>query len=151
MFHQTFLFLGQLWQLFEVSQLLEFLRYICHSVFIQLLDGVCPSLEWIQITESDLWNFAIIQVLPFRNKPKDLNPAYKTGLDFWNGFGIKKKILPVRHIFSWYKQFRGILNIAFPEPVCHLWDVILTVLSDGESQHKFVNNEQHYTEHICTL
>ena len=28
MLHQTFLFLGQLWQLFEVSQLLEFLRYI---------------------------------------------------------------------------------------------------------------------------
>ena len=25
---QTFLFLGQLWQLFEVSQILEFLRYI---------------------------------------------------------------------------------------------------------------------------
>ena len=27
MLHQTFLFLGQLWQLFEVSQSLEFLRY----------------------------------------------------------------------------------------------------------------------------
>ena len=29
MLHQTFLFLGQLWQLFEVSQILEFLRYLC--------------------------------------------------------------------------------------------------------------------------
>ena len=28
MLHQTILFLGQLWQLFEVSQILEFLRYI---------------------------------------------------------------------------------------------------------------------------
>ena len=28
MLHQTFLFLGQLWQLFELSQILEFLRYI---------------------------------------------------------------------------------------------------------------------------
>ena len=28
MLHQTFLFLGQLWQLFEVSQILDFLRYI---------------------------------------------------------------------------------------------------------------------------
>ena len=28
--HQTFLFLGQLWQLFEVSQILEFLRYPIH-------------------------------------------------------------------------------------------------------------------------
>ena len=27
MLHQTFPFLGQLWQLFEVSQILEFLRY----------------------------------------------------------------------------------------------------------------------------
>ena len=27
MLHQTFLFLGQVWQLFEVSQILEFLRY----------------------------------------------------------------------------------------------------------------------------
>ena len=27
MLHQTFLFLGQIWQLFEVSQILEFLRY----------------------------------------------------------------------------------------------------------------------------
>ena len=27
MLHQTFLFLGQLWQLFEVSQILEFLQY----------------------------------------------------------------------------------------------------------------------------
>ena len=27
MLHQTFLVLGQLWQLFEVSQILEFLRY----------------------------------------------------------------------------------------------------------------------------
>ena len=28
MLHQTFLLLGQLWQFFEVSQILEFLRYI---------------------------------------------------------------------------------------------------------------------------
>ena len=28
MLHQTFLFLGQLWQLFEVSQILEFLWYV---------------------------------------------------------------------------------------------------------------------------
>ena len=28
MLHQTFLFLGQLWQLFEVSQILKFLQYM---------------------------------------------------------------------------------------------------------------------------
>ena len=32
MLHQTFLFLGQLWQLFEVSQILEFLRYMSFFV-----------------------------------------------------------------------------------------------------------------------
>ena len=28
MLHQTFLFLGQLWQMFEVSKILEFLRCV---------------------------------------------------------------------------------------------------------------------------
>ena len=32
MLHQTFLFLGQLWQLFEVSQILEFLRKRANNV-----------------------------------------------------------------------------------------------------------------------
>ena len=31
MLHHTFLFLGQLWQMFEVSQILEFLRYMYHA------------------------------------------------------------------------------------------------------------------------
>ena len=35
MLHQTFLFLGQLWQLFEVSQILEFLRYIQSWSFLE--------------------------------------------------------------------------------------------------------------------
>ena len=30
-----------------------------------------------------LWNFAIIQVLPFRNNPKDLDPSDKMDLDFF--------------------------------------------------------------------
>ena len=37
MLHQTFLFLGQLWQLFEVSQILEFLRYILTCLKITIL------------------------------------------------------------------------------------------------------------------
>ena len=32
MLHQTFLFLGRLWQLFEVSQILEFLRYTADAI-----------------------------------------------------------------------------------------------------------------------
>ena len=34
MLHQTFLFLGQLWQLFEVSQILEFFTVICELCYI---------------------------------------------------------------------------------------------------------------------
>ena len=37
MLHQTYLFLGQLWQLFEVSQILEFLRY---TVGLQAISAV---------------------------------------------------------------------------------------------------------------
>ena len=39
---------------------------------------------------SVLCNFAIIQVLPFQNNPKDLDPSYKTDLDLWDCFGRKK-------------------------------------------------------------
>ena len=45
--------------------------------------GFFPSLEWLQITKSVLWNFAIIRVLPFQNNAKDLDPSYKMDLDFW--------------------------------------------------------------------
>ena len=34
--------------------------------------------------------FAIIQVLPYLNNPKDLDPYYKMDLDFWHCFGWKK-------------------------------------------------------------
>ena len=37
MLHQTFLFLGQLWQLFDVSQIVEFLRYSLISLFTFLI------------------------------------------------------------------------------------------------------------------
>ena len=32
----------------------------------------------------------MIQVLPFQNNPKDLDPSYKIDLDFWDCFGGKK-------------------------------------------------------------
>ena len=41
------------------------------------------------ITKSVLRNFALIPVLPFLNNPKDLDPAYKMDLDFWDCFGRK--------------------------------------------------------------
>ena len=39
------------------------------------------------------YEFAIIRVLPFLNNPKDLDPSYKMGLDFWDCFGRKKLCL----------------------------------------------------------
>ena len=36
--------------------------------------------------------FAIIGVLPFLNKHKDLDLSKKTDLDIWDCFGMKKKI-----------------------------------------------------------
>ena len=36
------------------------------------------------ITKSVLLNFDIIPVVPFLNNPKDLDPSYKTDLDFWD-------------------------------------------------------------------
>ena len=33
-----------------------------------------------------LCNFAVIQVLPFHNNPKELDLSYKTDLDFWDCF-----------------------------------------------------------------
>ena len=50
------------------------------TIFIQLQD----CLEWLQIIKFVLWNFALIQVLPFLNNPKDLD------LDF--GVSEVKKI-----------------------------------------------------------
>ena len=40
MLHQTFLFLGQLWQLFEVSQILEFLRLWLCSYLLSSCYGI---------------------------------------------------------------------------------------------------------------
>ena len=53
---------------------------------------VSSSLEWLQITRSVLWNFAIIQVLPVLNNPKNLDPSSKSDLDFWDCFWRKNSI-----------------------------------------------------------
>ena len=36
MLHQTLPILGHLWQLFEVSQILEFLRYVSSIIFLRV-------------------------------------------------------------------------------------------------------------------
>ena len=47
------------------------------------------SPEWLQITKSVVWNFAIILVLPFLNNLKDPDPSDKMDLDF--GIVLKEK------------------------------------------------------------
>ena len=52
---------------------------------------VFPSLEWLQVTKSVLWNFAIIKVLPFLNNSKDLESSYMMDLNFLDCFVRKTK------------------------------------------------------------
>ena len=53
MLHQTFLFLGQLWQLFEVSQILEFLRLTTvpfKATTTPHIWAVTPKLTWSHLS-----------------------------------------------------------------------------------------------------
>ena len=62
--------------------------------------GFFDPLKWLQITKSVLWNVAIIQILPFLNNSKDLDPSYKMDLDLWVCFGRTKLCLITEEI--WY-------------------------------------------------
>ena len=53
MIHQTFLFLGQLWQLFEVSQILEFFM-----VYVLLFSQFCNTL----ISYVPLWGVLLVWI-----------------------------------------------------------------------------------------
>ena len=68
---------------------LYFLQNKNYCIYLAIRRGF-PSLEWVQIIKSVLCNVAVIRVLPFLNNPKDLDPSYKTDLDFWDCFGRKK-------------------------------------------------------------
>ena len=84
----------------------QWVHYVKHgTAFIRLLDGVFPSLEWVQIIKSVLSNFAVIRVLPFLNNPKDLDPSYKMDLNFWDCFGRKKHCLISEEIRYAYLQY----------------------------------------------
>ena len=53
-----------------------------------------------------------------------------------------------RYVSTWVPYivvypFCGIPKIVCPDPVHHLHDFILTVLTDGEPQYNFVSNEPH--------
>ena len=62
-----------------------------YRIYPAIRRGFVPT-EWLQITKSVLWNFAIIPILPFLNNPKDLDPSYKMDLDLWDCLGRKKTL-----------------------------------------------------------
>ena len=76
--------------LLSLKYFIQQLSYVLSKMIYSAIRRGFPSLEWVQIIESVLCNFAVIRVLPFLNKPKDLDPSYKTDLDFWDCFGRKK-------------------------------------------------------------
>ena len=65
--------------------------YYKYRIYPAIRWGFVP-LEWLQITKSVLWNFAIIPILSFLNNPKDLDPSFKTDLDLWDCFERKKTL-----------------------------------------------------------
>ena len=48
-----------------------------------------PLFRMTPNTKSVIRNFAVIQILPFLNNPKNLDLSYKAYLDFWHCFGRK--------------------------------------------------------------
>ena len=63
-----------------------------YRIYPAVRQGFFP-LEWLQITKSVLWNFAIIPILPFLNNPKDLDLSCKMDLDLWDCFGRKLHLI----------------------------------------------------------
>ena len=98
--------------------------YIALHIYSALRCFFFPSLEWLQIIKSVLWNFAIIQVLPSAlNNPKDLDLCYKTDLDFWDCFGRKNSSYNQRNTIqqSMPNEVVGILTWRFCFPHWAYW------------------------------
>ena len=56
-----------------------------------------------------------MQVLPFQNSLKDLDPSYKTDLDLWDCFGRKKNPSYIRG-----NTVNAPLALHFIKPGCYL-------------------------------
>ena len=56
--------------------------------------------------------FAIIQILPFLNNPKDVDPSFKMDLDFWDCFG-KKNLRLITEEMQYQLNFQSCQCIKF--------------------------------------
>ena len=85
--------------------------------------------------------FAIIQVLPFQNNLKDLDPSYKMDLDLWDCFGIvlegKKSVLYPRKYGIPVSSRLWRFFIFFLSSVFVFAKVLLSCLELGEVRHMY--------------
>ena len=73
----------------EIARPLPFNHY---HIYPAIRQGFSLSRMTSKFTKSVLRNFAMIQVLPFLNNPKDLDLSYKMDLGFWDFFGEKNPL-----------------------------------------------------------
>ena len=99
------------------------LQWWCWKALVQM-HHIYPAIrqdfslsQMTSITKSVIWNFAIIQVLPFLNNPNNLDPSYKMDLDFWDCFGRKKFCLITEEI--WY--MRATYDDCHPHRNWEIW------------------------------
>ena len=68
---------------------------ICQSsvyhIYSAIRQGFSPLLNDYKLLNQSC-KFAIIQMSPFLNKPKDLDPSYKMDLDFLDDFGREQTL-----------------------------------------------------------
>ena len=65
--------------------------FMAYHIYLTIKWGF-PLSRMTTNTKSVLRNFAIIQILPFLNSPKDLDLSYKMDLVFWGLFWKEKTL-----------------------------------------------------------
>ena len=88
------------------------------TIFFQLQDRVFPSLEWLQMTKSVLWNFTIIQVLAFLSNPK--NP------DVSSNFCLRNMVHLKLFFYTWRSRNSTIFIFACITKGSQLFQRIIT-------------------------
>ena len=113
-----------------------------YTVFIRLYDGGFVPLEWLQITKSVLWNFAVIPILSYLNNLKDLDLSYKIDLGLWDCFERKKLRLITEEIRYSNKPLHKhtLQSIDIPPCFCfHFHKSTLTVIGSLEDSFQRAN------------